>query len=254
MNKQNPKIAAIIVNWNNPIYTVGAIRSLKQNNYNELTMIIADNGSTDNSIKFIQEKEPSIKIIDIGANLGYGSAINYVYDSLDTKEYDFLLILNNDIEFDRCYLEKLVETLTKFGPKHIIGSKIMYMSDKSKIWYLGGEVGPGAFQIKHSFIRNDDFNISEPFTTDYITGCSMMLHIEDFAQLRFDESFKMYGEDVDICLRASAIGFKCIVEPRSIAFHAISASYSGNFSIKKNIMKFIARIKVVYRNAIGAYN
>ena len=130
----------------------------------------------------------------------------------------------------------------------------MYMKDKNKIWYLGGIVRAGACLIKHRFIRHNNFKTNIPFETDYITGCAMMFHIKDFRKLYFDESFKMYGEDVDICLRARAIGFKCIVEPKSVLYHAVSASYAGNFSFKKNLMKLISRIKIIYRNYIGVYS
>ena len=254
MKNQSPNILAVIVNWNNARYTVNAIQSLDRNQYNNISIIVADNGSTDKSIDLIKQLQQNVKIISIGSNIGYGAAINYVYNREDVEKYDLFLVLNNDVEFDSNFISKLVEVSSNYGSGNIFGSKIMYLKDKNKIWYLGSVVRAGAFLIKHRFIRHDNFKINSSFETDYITGCAMMFYIEDFKKLYFDESFKMYGEDVDICLRARSMGFKCIVEPESVLFHAVSASYASSFSLRKNIMKLISRIKIIYRNAMGVYS
>lgn len=249
-----PKVIAIIVNWNNPQYSIDTVNSLRLNNYKNLDIVIVDNGSTDNSINIIKDTDPSINIISIDRNIGYGSAINYAFKTFDIETYDMMLALNNDVSFNTDYIDNVVDTALKYGRSHIFGSKIMYMDDKEKVWFLGGKIDFFGLIIKHNFIRRKNILLDSPFVTDYITGCSMLFYIDDFKKLLFDESFGMYCEDVDICLRARSKGFKCIVDPSSVLYHMVSASYGGNWSLRKNFLKLLSRTKIISRYILGRYS
>ena len=75
--------------------------------------------------------------------------------------------------------------------------------------------------------------------TDYITGCSIFTSKETIDMLDgFDNSFNMYGEDVDLCLRARVKGVKCYFVYKAVVFHKVSASIGGEFSLAKIIKRF----------------
>ena len=76
--------------------------------------------------------------------------------------------------------------------------------------------------------------------TDYITGCCLFTSMEVINQLNgFDERFNMYGEDVDLCLRAKKEGINCYYWSNAKLWHHVSASLGGAFSVKKMSKKLI---------------
>ena len=91
------KVTAIIVNWNNKDVIVECIQSLLDQNRNEIDIIVSDNGSKDDSVEFIRKCFPSIKIIENGENLGFGSAINR---GLGLAKGEYLLFLNSDLKLN----------------------------------------------------------------------------------------------------------------------------------------------------------
>ena len=74
--------------------------------------------------------------------------------------------------------------------------------------------------------------------TDYITGCCLVISIDNIDKLNgFDEQFNMYAEDVDLCLRAKNKNIDCMYLPNSKIWHKVSSSTGGRFSLKKYIKK-----------------
>ena len=72
---------------------------------------------------------------------------------------------------------------------------------------------------------------------------------KDFSDIgMLDESFSMYGEDVDLSLRFKKEGGKIIIVPDSKIWHKVSASLGGQFSLKKWERKFFAKIKLLSKN------
>lgn len=80
----------------------------------------------------------------------------------------------------------------------------------------------------------DSTEYSAPIETDYVTGCCLFTSMQVINQLNgFDEQFNMYGEDVDLCLRAKQEGINCYYWSEARLWHHVSASLGGEFSIKK---------------------
>ena len=99
-------------------------------------------------------------------------------------------------------------------------------------------------------MKREEFEIDDIQITDYITGCCMMVSGELITKLKgFSEQYKMYAEDVDLCLRSKKYGAKCYVVDKSVIWHQVSSSIGGNFSLKKNIRKFISISKLIYLNS-----
>ena len=87
----------------------------------------------------------------------------------------------------------------------------------------------------------DDYQI-----TDYVTGCCMLLSWELINKLNgFNEKYKMYCEDVDLCIRAKKYGSNCYVVKKSKIWHKVSRSIGGNWSMLKNIRKMNSIFKLI---------
>ena len=110
-----------------------------------------------------------------------------------------------------------------------VSPKILYHHQKSTIWYAGGKVNLPIGYIRHKDIRKKDISVfSLPSETDYATGCCICMRSNDFNEIgRFDNSFPMYCEDVDLSIRFKKIGGKVYYVPESIIWHKVSFSIGG---------------------------
>ena len=128
-----------------------------------------------------------------------------------------------------------------YGDNNLYGGKIFYQNTPNIIWYAGGNVNMKWGHISHRGLRKPDSEqFSIPCETDYVTGCCLFTSMEVINQLNgFDEQFNMYGEDVDLCLRAKKEGINCYYWPDAKLYHHVSASLGGAFSLKKLSKKLI---------------
>ena len=152
----------------------------------------------------------------------------------------YILLLNNDTEVEPDILNSFIAAVGYYGSRNIFGGKIFYHNRPNLIWYAGGKVNIKLGLISHRGIRKKDSKkYSLPMGTDYITGCCLFTSMDVMNQLNgFDEQFKMYGEDVDLCIRAKKEGIQCYYWPDAKLQHHVSATIGGNFGLRKLIRKY----------------
>ena len=128
-------------------------------------------------------------------------------------------------------------------------AKILYVNDKNKIWYAGGKFGLFNLFVSHNGIRKkDNSGFDNDCITDYITGCCLFISKKNFLKLNgFDEKFNMYGEDVDLSIRAQNLGMDCYYISNAKLWHYVSASYGGNFSLTKFFLKINSLLKLIFK-------
>ena len=245
--RMNPKIHILILNWNGSVYLKPLIESIKKNNYSNLKITIIDNNSSDDSL--LEVKEENVNIITHKYNYKYAKGYNEAIFNIKNDDSDYYLLLNNDTICDHNLLKSFSIAIKKYGSDCVMGAKILYIKNKRKIWFAGGKFGILNFFISHNGIRkNDSIKYDNDSVTDYITGCCLLISKNNFYKLNgFDESFNMYGEDVDLSIRAQNIGLKCYYISKAKIWHYVSASYGGNHSFSKNISKINSLFKLLYK-------
>jgi len=212
--------------------------------------MVIDNGSTDNSVKMVNENFPEVDILELKKNYGFAGGYNQCFTRLKDEYSGFILLLNNDTEVDPDILNSFIQAKEKYGDNNLYGGKIFYQDTPNLIWYAGGNVNLKRAKISHRGIRqNDSAEFSKPLQTDYITGCCLFTSMEVINQLNgFDERFNMYGEDVDLCLRAKEEGIQCYYWPEAKLWHHVSASLGGAFSIHKLRKKMVGYFKIILKH------
>ena len=101
----------------------------------------------------------------------------------------------------------------------------------------------------------DSEKYSSPTVTDYVTGCCLFTSWWVIEKINgFDEQFKMYGEDVDLCIRAKIEGIYCYYWPEAKLWHHISASLGGSFSLKKISKKLMGLLRLLVKHYNGFNN
>lgn len=254
-------VAIIILNWKQPQLTVDTIDSvlkIKHPNFN-YKIILVDNGSPDDSVKIFKEKYQKnnlVKILESGFNLGYAGGNNFGINYALKKDFDYLMVLNNDVLVDPEFTKELVNKLSIYdivGPKIYFAPGYEYHKDRYQqkdlgkvIWSMGGQMDWDNIygsnididKVDHGQFNKINSNI------DFISGCCFLAKREVFEKIgTFDKNYFMYLEDVDFCHRAKLAGFTLACTPKSIIWHVNSGSTKGpghlqNYFITRNRMFF----------------
>ncbi len=235
-------IAIVLVNWNGKDDTVIALTSIrKMDTFGyKVSVIVVDNGSTNDSVAVIKKVHPWAMVLTTGKNLGFTGGNNAGIRKALTIGADFIWLLNNDIIADRRALA--LADAFRTDTTGIAGSKIYFAPgreyhhdrysrmDRGRVfWYAGGLIDWENMYASHRGVDEVDrgqYDVIEE--TPFITGCSMMIRrgvIEKIGVL--DEKFYLYLEDLDFCLRAKKAGFSLLYYPKSIIWH-VNAGSSGS--------------------------
>lgn len=244
---KKPKIKILILNYNGKAFLKECLDSVMAINYSNYSVILIDNGSTDDSVKYVDSLYDNVEIIQTGENRLYAGGYNYFFN-IDSEE-SFYMILNNDTIVDRNILTNMIQGVERYGKNNIYGPRIMLAKDKNKIWYAGGKVDLYKGIIKHTDIGKDfrTLDLSDSLT-DYVTGCCIFAHSSLISKLNgFDESFKMYMEDVDLCLRANSLGIKSYFLNTPFLYHHVSQTVTNKiFRIIHSYIKLSIKHSGVY--------
>jgi len=243
-------IKILILNWNGKHLLKPCLDSVSAIDYPNYSVMVIDNGSTDNSVKMVKENFSEVELLELENNNGFAGGYNRCFTQLKNDYSEFVLLLNNDTEVDPNILSSFNDAREMYGDNNLYGGKIFYQDKPNLIWYAGGNVNLKRAKISHRGIRqNDSAEFSKPLQTDYITGCCLFTSMEVINQLNgFDERFNMYGEDVDLSLRAKQKGINCYYWPDAKLYHHVSASLGGNYSINKMLKKMKAYIRLIRKH------
>jgi GT2 family glycosyltransferase len=212
--------------------------------------VVVDNASTDGTVEAVRAEFADVKIIENTTNLRYAGGNNKGIQYALDQDTGAILLLNNDTIVDPEFLTLLIETLMADPTNGIVGPMIYYHADPQRIWYAGGRISWWQGWISHRGIREiDSGQYATPAATDYVTGCCILVQRNVITQIgMLDDSYFIYGEDTDWCLRALQAGYRIMIQPGAHVWHKVSAS-SGQFSWYKNSNKFKSQFRLLARYA-----
>ena len=207
--------------------------SLNQSTYKNYEIIIVDNASQDDSIKNIKEKFPYVNIITMKSNLGYAGGCNA--GALKAKG-EFIFFLNNDTIHEHNWIEPLVKLMSKDVSIGCIQPKILSISN-NKLFDYAGAAGGFLDIFCYPFVRGRIFNHIENDNNQYdnqeevfwASGCAFITRRSLFLEILFDEKLFCYMEEIDYSWKVQLLGYKNIIEPKSIIYHSGGALNDRSF-------------------------
>lgn len=220
------RVAIVVLNWNCADDSIKCMESLIAQTH-KTDIILVDNASSDNSInifkKYISDKK-NINLIKNTVNSGYTGGNNVGFKYALKNGYDFIGTLNPDAVADKDWVKNLVSIIE--SDKSVgIATGILARSDKKTLDSTGDFYTTWGIPSPRG--RNQQLS-SAPKLPEYVFGSTGGGFIARASLFRivglFDEKFFMYFEDVDLSFRSQLAGFKIIYNPKSIAYHKISAS------------------------------
>jgi len=238
-----------VLNWNGRDLTLDCLSSLEKITYPNVKVYVIDNGSSDNSVTAIRNQFSDYEIIELPENYGFARGNNAGFEIVKQKA-DYIIFLNNDTIVDPNFVEPLINAMESNSTVKQSTPKIFYADNLDYIWFGGGKVTLWAGWIRHLGIRQkDSMQFSFNRNVDYATGCCVCMRTVDFESIgMFDESFLMYGEDVDLSLRFRKQGGQILFVPESKIWHKVSSSIGTQFSIRKWKRKNIGKMKLVTKH------
>ncbi|MFA5777687.1 MAG: glycosyltransferase family 2 protein [Parcubacteria group bacterium] len=212
--KKAHKIFVIILNYNGKDAIKHCLDSVFCSDYPNLEAVVVDNDSKDGSFELAKNLYPKFHFIKNATNSGFSAGNNVGIRFALEKMADYIFLLNNDAFLEKDTLSKLVESAE--NSKAGIFSPIIY-NESGNIWFSGGKIIWSKMRAIHI---NERPNKKDAFSTQYVTGCAMLVKKEVFKKIGLlSEDYFLYYEDADFCLRAKKEGFDSMVVPTAKVIH-----------------------------------
>jgi hypothetical protein len=246
-----PRVAIIVLSWNQRAVTLACLASLSRITYPQHHLLLVDNASTDGSPEAVRQAYPSVEVLALSENRLFAGGNNAgIRHALDHGA-DMVLLLNNDTEVEPGFLGPMVSRARTTPRCGMVAPKIYYHSDPRRLWYAGGEVSFWSGTLRHVGLREiDNGQHDVGGETGYATGCCVLVPREAIARAgMLDEAFRMYTEDADWSWRIRAAGYSIRYEPLSRVWHKISVSSGGHLSAYKMRRKFLSNFRFMARHA-----
>jgi hypothetical protein len=243
-------VTVIVLNWNGRDLLKDCLESLGKVTYPNYNILVVDNGSSDESVSYVQSEFPNVDLLILEQNYGYAKGNNRGFDYANSHGAECVVFLNNDTIVDPKFLDELVKAFENPA----IGmstAKIFYADEPNKIWFNGADINLSIGKIEHRNIREmNTENLKTIEFTDYATGCCLAIKSDVFADVNgFDEKFPMYAEDVDLSIRVKQSGREIAMAPKAHIWHKVSSSMGGEFSYNKLKRKFTGLLRVYIKHA-----
>ena len=244
MTKESPHflISVIIVNYNGKKFLPDCLTSIFHQTYFPFEVIIVDNRSNDDSVEYIQQNFPDVKIVTLSTNRGFAGGTNA---GIRKAEGKFILTLNNDTIIAPNFIDEIVKPMVSDSSVGMCASKMIFPD---------GRINSTAICISRSGAAWDR-GIGEPDLGQYdvaeevfgpCAGASLYRSTMLDEIGLFDEDFFLYMEDVDLAFRARLSGWKCMYVPtaRVIHVHGGTAEPNSDISVyfgNRNILWYVIK-------------
>ena len=220
-----PKISVVILNYTGKNWLQQFLPNVIANTtYPNTEIIVADNASTDDSIAFIKQTFPQIRVVINEKNSGYAGGYN---EALKQIESDYYVLLNSDVEVTSDWIKQVINYMQQDELIAACQPKILSFHERNKFEYAGAA---GGFIDKYGYplCRGRIFDTCEEDTGQYnssgeifwASGACLFIKADLFHQVGgFDADFFAHMEEIDLCWRLKNLGYKICYCADSTVYH-----------------------------------
>ena len=232
------RVGLVVLNWNGGEVLPACLASLDAavtHSRHAVTRLLVDNASTDGSADTALGAHPQWELLRLDSNRRFAGGMNAGLQLLLARDLDHVCVLNNDTEADPDLLDPLVDALEQDPRAGGVCPRIHYADPRDRMWYAGGAVSRFSTVSRHLGLRKPAAGRwLVPAETGYLTGCCLMGRGEFWRSTGgFDESFGLYAEDVDLSLRARALGWGLRYAPAALLYHRVGFASGGGLAATK---------------------
>lgn len=218
-----PSVAVVILNYNTrhhlELYLPSVIR-----HSGTARIVVADNGSPDDSVAYLREKHPEVEVLELKQNHGFAEGYN---QALRQVQADIYVILNSDVEVTAGWMEPIVSAMQADERIAVAQPKILAWTDKKRFEYAGA-AGGWIDILGYPFCRGRIFDAIEEDQGQYDTpqacfwasGAAFFIRAELYhAYGGFDGDYFAHNEEIDLCWRLQRAGYAVWCFPASRVYH-----------------------------------
>ena len=247
------KVSVVILNWNG----VGMLQKflpgvIKYSQGEGVEVCVADNGSTDESVVWLQTYCPDVRLIVLGKNYGFADGYNMV---LQQVEAEYVVLLNSDVEVTPHWLDPLMEYMDAHPEVAACQPKIRSERNKALFEYAGAS---GGYLDKYGypFCRGRIFDVVEEDKGQYdtvqpifwATGAALFICLKNYRESGgLDGRFFAHMEEIDLCWRLRSRGRGIVCIPQSTVYHVGAATLKKE-NPRKTFLNFRNNLLMLYKN------
>ena len=252
----NAKIAIVILNWNGAKLLQQFLPSVIEFSKGDwVEIVVADNGSTDESLSIIRNKFPKVTVLDLKQNYGFARGYN---EALKQIEADYFVILNSDVEVTAGWLDSPVRLMESEENIAAIQPKILSYHNKTHFEYAGAA---GGFIDRYGYpfcrgrifddVEADNGQYDTPIDVFWATGACIFIRSKLYREMGgFDADFWAHMEEIDLCWRLKNSGYRIVYTPESTVYHVGGGTLEYN-NPQKLYLNFRNNLWLLYKNLPG---
>ena len=252
------KTAVVILNWNGKKLLERFLPALFIHTPAERAeIIIADNGSTDDSESFLVAHYPHIRRIAFDRNYGFAEGYNRALLELN---HEYAVLLNSDVEVSEHWLETATNYMDAHPEVAALQPKLLDYKDKTVFEYAGAS---GGFMDIYGYpfcrgrifatVEKDEGQYDNPAEVFWASGACLFIRLKEYREAGgLDKNFFAHQEEIDLCWRLRARGKKIVCLPQSTVYHIGGATLKMEHS-QKTFLNFRNNLLMIYKNLPEKY-
>ena len=246
------KVAIVILNWNGQAMLAKYLPNVIEYSRQDAEVWVADNCSSDQSMRLLETQFPQVKTIVLEQNFGFAEGYNRALKQIEAEYY---ILLNSDVEVSHHWLTPLIEFMDSHPQVAARQPKLLAEYDKDSFEYAGA---CGGFLDKYGypFCRGRIFNTVERDNGQYdyqqeilwATGACMMIRSKDYWDAGgLDGRFFAHNEEIDLCWRLRLMGRQIYCIPESEVYH-VGGGTLPKSNPMKTFLNFRNNLTMLYKN------
>ncbi|OJJ21815.1 dTDP-Rha--alpha-D-GlcNAc-pyrophosphate polyprenol alpha-3-L-rhamnosyltransferase [marine bacterium AO1-C] len=245
------KVAVVILNYNGKSFLETFLPTVLQHSAPH-TVIVADNASTDDSIAFLEQHYPTVRLIKMPTNTGFSQGYNI---ALKEVEAEYYVLLNSDVEVTPQWLDPLVKFMDAHPQVAACQPKIKAYHQKTHFEYAGA-AGGFIDRLGYPFCRGRIFDDTETDEGQYndtqeifwATGACMFVRASLYWQMEgLDNDFFAHMEEIDLCWRFKNAGYQIYYVGSSEVYH-VGGGTLHKSNPRKTFLNFRNNLVLLYKN------
>jgi hypothetical protein len=254
-NQTNPPCAVIILNWNGEKLLRQFLPSVVANTNPDFgRVIVADNGSTDQSLQVLANEFPGVEVMPFSQNYGFAAGYNHAIRNIQGK-YKYVVLLNSDVECPEGWLEPLVQYMEQNPGVGAVQPKLLSYNEKNMFEYAGASGGfldcngyPYCRGRIFATCEADRGQYDDPIKIFWATGAALTVRTDLYLSVGgLDEDFFAHMEEIDLCWRINLTGADIMVVPQSHVYHLGGGSLPAS-NPRKTYLNFRNNLLLLHKN------
>ncbi|MDF9828867.1 glycosyltransferase family 2 protein [Parabacteroides sp. PF5-6] len=247
------KVSIVILNWNGSELLRQFLPSvLAHSPADRAEVVVADNGSSDDSIAYLKSTFPEVRLITLDRNYGFAEGYNRALEEIDTE---YTVLLNSDVVVTPNWLDAPLAVLANEPTVAAVQPKIRAERKRDHFEYAGAA---GGYLDRYGYpfcrgrilhcVEKDEGQYDQTTDVLWASGACLFIRTAVYKEAGgLDATFFAHQEEIDLCWRLRCRGYRLVCTPQSLVYHVGGATLEME-SPRKTFLNFRNNLLMIYKN------